>query len=128
MTLDEIEALLNKRRNPEHHPARRRMVPGDGDPRHGTVNGYDNLKCRCPLCREAWRVGHQEWVVRNDYRTINPNTGERRMSRADYLASLPVPEHGTEARYGKGCKCGPCMTAARAARAARRFSSPNERT
>jgi hypothetical protein len=22
----------------------------------GTVNGYINYLCRCPLCREAWRV------------------------------------------------------------------------
>ena len=32
------------------------MNPGDGDPRHGTENGYNNLHCRCPECREAWRV------------------------------------------------------------------------
>ena len=26
------------------------------DPRHGTANGYRNLKCRCDRCREAHRV------------------------------------------------------------------------
>jgi hypothetical protein len=27
-------------------------------PKHarGTVNGYSNHGCRCPRCREAWRV------------------------------------------------------------------------
>ena len=26
---------------------------GDGDSRHGTENGYTNLRCRCELCRQA---------------------------------------------------------------------------
>lgn len=30
------------------------ITPGDGDPRHGTTNGYTNLHCRCPDCRQAW--------------------------------------------------------------------------
>lgn len=30
-----------------------RIYPGDGDPRHGTINGYQNLKCRCPDCSAA---------------------------------------------------------------------------
>ena len=29
------------------------ITPGDGDPRHGTHNGYGNLGCRCPECRKA---------------------------------------------------------------------------
>jgi hypothetical protein len=29
------------------------VIPPD-DPRHGTLNGYSNLKCRCQPCREAW--------------------------------------------------------------------------
>ena len=28
------------------------MTPDD--PRHGTTNGYNNLRCRCQLCRTAW--------------------------------------------------------------------------
>lgn len=28
------------------------------DPRHGTTNGYSNLRCRCELCTEAWRQYH----------------------------------------------------------------------
>jgi hypothetical protein len=28
--------------------------PGDGDPRHGTRNGYSNQQCRCDECRAAW--------------------------------------------------------------------------
>lgn len=35
------------------------IVEGDGDPRHGTHNGYGNLKCRCDACREA----NSEWYA-----------------------------------------------------------------
>jgi len=31
------------------------------DPRHGTDNGYSNLRCRCDRCREAHRVLHMKW-------------------------------------------------------------------
>ncbi len=33
---------------------RYRMRPDDGNPRHGTVNGYNNVRCRCDDCRDAW--------------------------------------------------------------------------
>jgi hypothetical protein len=29
------------------------------DPRHGTVNGYSNLKCRCDRCRAAWAIAYR---------------------------------------------------------------------
>lgn len=32
--------------------------------RHGTPTGYTTDKCRCPDCREAQRVYHQEWRAR----------------------------------------------------------------
>jgi hypothetical protein len=32
-----------------------RIVPGDGDSRHGSLNGYANLGCRCDACRSAAR-------------------------------------------------------------------------
>lgn len=34
-------------------PNRTCITPGDGDPRHGTLNGYTNLSCRGPCCRQA---------------------------------------------------------------------------
>ena len=40
---------------------RKRIYPGDGDPRHGTVNGYQNLRCRCALCGAAWATYYREW-------------------------------------------------------------------
>jgi hypothetical protein len=41
---------------------RARITKGDGDPRHGTHNGYVNLQCRCPDCTEAHRIRHKEWM------------------------------------------------------------------
>jgi hypothetical protein len=34
--------------------ARRTIAPGDGDPAHGSVNGYVNLRCRGGDCQAAW--------------------------------------------------------------------------
>lgn len=45
----------------DENAARDRLAPGD--PRHGTMNGYNNLRCRCDRCREAWA----EWHWRNNY-------------------------------------------------------------
>jgi hypothetical protein len=33
---------------------RRTISPGDGDPAHGTPNGYSNLRCHCDECKRAW--------------------------------------------------------------------------
>lgn len=48
------------------------IQPGDGDPRHGTVNGYCNLQCgrqsdgsprrACMPCKEAWREKHLHYM------------------------------------------------------------------
>jgi hypothetical protein len=72
---------------------RARIQPGDGDPRHGTTNGYNNLKCRCTACRAAWarRVAQR----RRDLRigTLGPND----------------KRHGTENGYvNYGCRCRRC--------------------
>lgn len=31
------------------------------DPRHGTVNAYVNLWCRCGECRRAWATYKRTW-------------------------------------------------------------------
>jgi hypothetical protein len=36
--------------------ARERAMKRKRRPDHGTVNRYNNFGCRCPECREAWRV------------------------------------------------------------------------
>jgi hypothetical protein len=67
------------------------MLP-PGDPRHGTVNGYDNYLCRCDACKHAHNVKHAEWRWR---------TG-RNLPRDEWLAryhEARVPQHGTESEY-----------------------------
>ena len=34
--------------------------PGDGDPRHGTQNGYVNLLCKCAACKGAHAAYRRE--------------------------------------------------------------------
>ena len=36
----------------------------DGDPRHGTRNGYSNCKCSCGPCKEAKRVAQADYRAR----------------------------------------------------------------
>jgi hypothetical protein len=67
---------------------RSRITAGDGDPRHGTANGYGNLKCRCPRCTRAWR--DKFWLC-NTYRTTE--TAEQR--RAKYALAR---DHGYSPR------------------------------
>jgi hypothetical protein len=65
------------------------------DPRHGTANGYGNLRCRCEPCRAA----HAEDMY------------ERKQQR---IADHRMPEHlhGTAGGYGNwGCRCTPCTLA-----------------
>jgi hypothetical protein len=45
------------------------MIEGDGDPRHGTHNGYGNLKCRCAACRAANTKHHAEYMARTGRRS-----------------------------------------------------------
>lgn len=77
-----------------------------GDPRHGTANGYNNLKCRCGRCRAAWAAKWGDYYRR--------------------VLATPRPElpHGTESRYiHRGCRCDACKHAARNARWERRHAT-----
>jgi len=42
-----------------------RIKAGDGDPRHGTINGYTNHACRCELCRAAHTEQHFQYMQNN---------------------------------------------------------------
>ncbi len=84
------------------------MKPSYGDPRHG-INGYSNLKCRCPKCRKA----NATWQ------------GQKRMERAARLIADPsLAPHGNCATYDNwACRCVSCVSAkayAKAAYSARR--------
>lgn len=73
---------------------RSRITPGDGDPRHGTVNGYNNLHCRCTDCRVAAAGYYWERVVRSG--TLPPDD----------------PRHGTSNAYHYWrCSCAVCRAA-----------------
>jgi hypothetical protein len=72
-------------------------VPGDGDPRHGSTNGYVNLHCRCTDCRKAWA---QEYLEARD----------RRAARLKLDPTLAV--HGRASTYTNWkCRCEPCTKA-----------------
>ncbi len=45
------------------------------DPRHGSINGYDNLACRCDRCTESKRVTHLA------YMHTHPEQGKRQADR-----------------------------------------------
>ena len=47
------------------------------DPRHGTHNGYTNRRCRCPRCREAWRLYHAHWMRANPNRRMKDRERKR---------------------------------------------------
>lgn len=70
-----------------------RIFEGDGDPRHGSLNGYINLGCRCPPCTAA-------------------NTVDHALRQAKPRPPLPPgdPRHGTSSGYRWWkCKCGMCL-------------------
>lgn len=50
------EAERRKLRRRKRGPRPIFMREGDGDARHGSVNGYVNQKCRCPECCAAKAV------------------------------------------------------------------------
>lgn len=80
---------------------RTRLQPGDGDPRHGTVNGYTNLRCRCGRCRLAWQK-YQIVLRARRWESSRQNGG---VAPGDRM-------HGKVCTYWNwGCRCGPCKVA-----------------
>lgn len=71
----------------------RRAELNPDDPRHGTANGYGNLRCRCDRCREANRVAQAEY-----------------MKRVRAEGRIPG-KHGTNTAYARGCRCDLCREA-----------------
>lgn len=67
------------------------------DPRHGTVNGYSNLGCRCDECRASWASHLQA----------------QRAARARRGLPASDPRHGKASTYANwGCRCQACTEAA----------------
>jgi hypothetical protein len=66
------------------------------DPRHGTTNGYTNLRCRCDPCRAA-------------------HAANVRRQRAQRALQEP-PQHGLDSTYlNWRCRCPDCRNAHRQA-------------
>lgn len=79
------------------HSVGKRPIP------HGTVNGYDYHKCRCPECRAA----------KSGYQRAHPRRPPKK----------PIP-HGTITGYASyRCRCSDCQMAIREYEAKRRKSS-----
>jgi hypothetical protein len=95
-----------------------RRIPNKPTP-HGTVNGYNNYRCRCDLCREAIRAYQplKDAIERHRRAVLGIRPWDQ------YLAEIE-PRHGTESRYRKGCRCTSCRSQASAERAHRRRTHP----
>lgn len=75
---------------------RPRIDEDPDDIRHGTLNGYVNLRCRCQRCRDRWSA-YQGPITRNRRACGLPDDD---------------PRHGTENGYGNyGCRCPRCRLA-----------------
>jgi hypothetical protein len=60
---------------------------------HGTINGYQNHKCRCDVCRDAYRERMRRL----------------KLERIDRASEAP---HGTASGYKNwNCRCAPCKKA-----------------
>lgn len=83
--------------DPPARPRRRHPALAPDDPRHGTINGYGNLACRCDACKAA-------------------NAAYQRKLRLE-RHGRPIPDHvhGTENGYARWyCKCDACRAAHKA--------------
>jgi hypothetical protein len=70
------------------------MIHDPTDPRHGTTNGYRNLKCRCERCRRA----------------NADDAAQRKAARRN--APTPRRVHGTVNGYDNySCRCARCTKA-----------------
>jgi hypothetical protein len=83
---------------------------------HGRYTTYNNRGCRCARCTEAWRIYCLDYRHRTG-RNL-PFATYKRMYGGTRAA------HGSETRYGAGCRCDLCRRAANAARWRTRHASP----
>lgn len=80
-------------------PVTNPIQAGDGDQRHGSVNGYVNHLCRCDECRGAWRAE------------------QRRQNAQRAAKGVPDDIHGKRTTYANWqCRCAECRAAHAAAK------------
>ena len=93
-------------------PARKVKPLDDDDPRHGSVNGYNNLKCRCDECRAANAAYRLDWLRRRGHNPIDDDD----------------PRHGTIGGYTNySCRCDKCRAANNAQQANYMRRHPEQR-
>lgn len=66
--------------------------------KHGTLNAYKNLGCRCARCREANRLACLEF---RRSRGVLPQAARAARRRA-------AVRHGSVTKYRHGCRCAEC--------------------
>lgn len=92
------------------------------DPRHGTVNAYNNLGCRCDPCKAAQSEQNARTYLLYGFDTCVCGRSKRRVAalcRTCYDEKREA-QHGTEPRYKRGCRCDECRRASAERRRARR--------
>lgn len=77
-----------------------RAVPAE---KHGTWSGYAYYRCRCDQC-----VGASREYSAARRKGVSPRT--------ELFTPVPIPEHGTPARFSRGCRCEVCRAATSKAR------------
>lgn len=94
-------------------------VTGSNDHRHGTIDGYNYHRCRCPRCRAA--------VTADTRRRLRAKAAARRAAKL--ATGPPEPRHGTITGYNSDrCRCEQCRAAIAAySRRRRAAMSPEQR-
>jgi hypothetical protein len=69
-----------------------------GDPRHGTENGYNNLKCRCAACTEAHRLVYRQYRAAHPERREIRNARKRAQRVGPERAPVPYDPAALDAR------------------------------
>ena len=87
--------------------------------RHG-VSAYSNYKCRCDVCRSAWKEYMQKRrAARKDKRV--------EIDGKMVAAHLPDESHGKESTYtNHSCRCEECTEAQRVS-SLKRYKKVNQR-
>jgi hypothetical protein len=74
-------------------------VPKPGTPiPHGTAGGYTNHRCRCSLCREAWRLDHLDYMNNRHPEQLEKH---RVRQRAYHAAKIAAGFKVVDGRYVK---------------------------
>lgn len=88
-----------------------RIREGDGDPRHGTRNGYTNHGCRCRSCTTANSEAVKQYMWRSGRADPLPEYQRYLNARPSLVVLGGRRTHGIPGTYFAGCRCRPCRNA-----------------